>query len=52
MLLLICTLPSLLVMGCGKDPKADATDELAASFEGSAAKDDVLAANRLWGRSL
>jgi len=49
MLLLICTLPSLLVLGCGKDPKADATDELAASFEGSAAKDDVLAAETAFG---
>lgn len=35
----------LLLTGCGRDPKADATAELAASFEGSPAKEDVIQAN-------
>lgn len=35
----------LLLTGCGRDPKADATAELAASFEGSPAKEDVMQAN-------
>ncbi|MCH8218677.1 MAG: hypothetical protein IH892_18105 [Planctomycetes bacterium] len=35
----------VLLPGCGKDPKADATAELAASFEGSPAGEDVLKAN-------
>ena len=37
---------ALLVMlaGCGKDPQVDATSELAESFEGSPAKEDVMAA--------
>jgi hypothetical protein len=35
----------LLLNGCGRDPKADATTELAASFEGSPAKEDVMQAN-------
>ncbi len=34
-----------LLFGCGKDPEADATAELAASFEGSPAKEDVIKAN-------
>ncbi|MHC4118836.1 MAG: hypothetical protein ACYSWO_15155 [Planctomycetota bacterium] len=36
---------ALLPVGCGKDPEADATAELAASFEGSPAKEDVVKAN-------
>lgn len=35
----------LLPVGCGKDPEEDATAELAASFEGSPAQEDVLKAN-------
>jgi hypothetical protein len=35
----------MLLIGCGRDPKADATSELAASFEGSPAKEDVIQAN-------
>ena len=35
----------LLLSGCGKDREADATAELAASFEGSPAKEDVIKAN-------
>jgi hypothetical protein len=43
-------LPILLAMtfllpGCGQDSEADATAELAASFEGSPAKEDVIKAN-------
>ena len=34
-----------LLLGCGKNPEADATDELAASFEGFPAKEDVIKAN-------
>ena len=34
-----------LLLGCGKNPEADATAELAASFEGSPAKEDVIKAN-------
>lgn len=34
-----------LLISCGKNPRADATAELAASFEGSPAKEDVLKAN-------
>ncbi len=34
-----------LLLGCGKDPEGDATAELAASFEGSPAKEDVIKAN-------
>lgn len=34
-----------LLISCGKNPEADATAELAASFEGSPAKDDVIKAN-------
>jgi len=33
-----------LLMGCGKDPKADATEELNVSFTGSPARDDMVAA--------
>jgi hypothetical protein len=35
----------LLSAGCGKKGNADVTGDLAASFEGSAAKEDVLKAN-------
>ena len=35
----------LLPVGCGRDPKADATTELAASFEDSPAREDVIKAN-------
>ena len=34
-----------LLTSCGKKPETDATAELAASFEGSPAKDDVIKAN-------
>jgi len=34
-----------LLTSCGKDSEADATAELAASFEGSPAKEDVIKAN-------
>jgi hypothetical protein len=34
-----------LLLGCGKNPGADATAELAVSFEGSPAKDNVIKAN-------
>ncbi|MFZ2146134.1 MAG: hypothetical protein WAV28_02845 [Sedimentisphaerales bacterium] len=34
-----------LLLGCGKNPEADATAELADSFEGSPAKEDVIKAN-------
>ncbi len=34
-----------LLTSCGKNPEADATAELAASFEGSPAKEDVIKAN-------
>lgn len=32
-------------LGCGENPEADATNELAASFEDSPAREDVLKAN-------
>lgn len=35
----------LLLTGCGRDPKADATTELAASFEESPAREDAIKAN-------
>ncbi len=35
----------LLPVGCGRDPKADATTELADSFEDSPAREDVIKAN-------
>jgi len=35
----------LLLVGCGRDPKVDATSELANSFDGSPAKEDVMQAN-------
>jgi len=38
------TLVLILIGGCGKDPEAEATSELAASFEGTPAKEDVMAA--------
>ena len=44
-LLLICLGLTLICFGCGKNPQADATDELAASFEGLPARDDILKAN-------
>jgi hypothetical protein len=44
-LLLICLGFTLICFGCGKNPQADATDELTASFEGSPARDDILKAN-------
>jgi hypothetical protein len=34
-----------LLTSCGKNPEADATAELAASFEGSPAKEDIIKAN-------
>jgi len=34
-----------LLTSCGKNPEADVTAELAASFEGSLAKEDVIKAN-------
>lgn len=34
-----------LLTSCGKNPEADVTAELAASFEGSPAKEDVIKAN-------
>ena len=34
-----------LLISCGKNPEADVTAELAASFEGSPAKEDVIKAN-------
>lgn len=45
LLSLIVLLIIFLSPGCGKDPEADATAELAASFEGSPAKEDVVKAN-------
>jgi len=41
----------LLLCGCRKDQQADATAELAASFEGSPAKEDVLQANAAFEES-
>jgi hypothetical protein len=35
----------LVCLGCGENPQAEATNELAASFEGSPARQDVLKAN-------
>jgi len=43
--LLVCWGMAFLLLGCGKDPQADATADLAASFEGSPAQEDVLKAN-------
>lgn len=47
LLLLACIVTVFLLPGCGKKPQsqADATAELAASFEGSPAKEDVIKAN-------
>jgi hypothetical protein len=45
LLSLIVLLIIFLSPGCSKDPEADATAELAASFEGSPAKEDVVNAN-------
>lgn len=44
-LLLICLGLALLLLGCGKNPETQATDELAASFKGSPAKEDIVKAN-------
>ena len=40
-----------LLSGCAKDPEADATVELASSFEGSPAKEDVIKANTAFRES-
>jgi len=45
LVLLFVSAIALLLCGCGKEPQENATDELAASFEGSPAKEDVLQAN-------
>jgi hypothetical protein len=42
---LVCLGLVLMCPGCGEDPQTDATDELAASFEGSPAQQDVVEAN-------
>ena len=42
---LICLGLILSLRGCGENPQADATNELAASFEGSPALEDILKAN-------
>jgi hypothetical protein len=46
-LLLICSTITVLLLSCGKKSpsQADATAELAASFEGSPVKEDVIKAN-------
>jgi hypothetical protein len=45
-LLLMVFLSTVFVpLGCGRDPKADATTELAASFEDSPAREDAIKAN-------
>ena len=46
-LLLICSITIVLLLSCSKKSptQADATAELAASFEGSPAKEDVIKAN-------
>ena len=44
-LLLTCLGLVFLLLGCGENEQADATDELAASFEGSPAREDVIEAN-------
>jgi len=36
---------ALLLLGCGKDPQAKATADLAASFAGSPAQEDIAKAN-------
>ena len=41
----ICLGLLLLLLSCSEDPRADATNELAASFEGSPAREDILKAN-------
>ena len=35
----------LLLLSCSENPQADATNELAASFDGSPAREDILKAN-------
>lgn len=44
-LLLICLGFLLQCYGCGENPEAEVTDELAASFEGSPAHEDIIKAN-------
>jgi hypothetical protein len=44
-LLVVCLGTALVFPGCGKSPQASATADLAASFEGSPSKEDVLKAN-------
>jgi hypothetical protein len=44
-LVMIAFGPILGCLGCGENPEADATNELAASFEGSPAQEDVVKAN-------
>ena len=44
-LLLICLGLLLLGLSCGENPEAEATDELAASFEGSIVQEDIIKAN-------
>lgn len=44
-LLLICLGFLLPLLNCGENPQTDATDELAASFKGSPAQEDVIKAN-------
>ncbi len=45
LLLLTYSVMVFLLTNCGKDPEVDATTELAASFEGSPAKEDIIKAN-------
>jgi hypothetical protein len=42
---LICLGLFLPLIGCGENPETQATDELAASFKGSPAKEDIIKAN-------
>ncbi|MBM4025059.1 MAG: hypothetical protein FJ280_06565 [Planctomycetes bacterium] len=42
--IVICLGMGFLLAGCGQDPQANATADLAASFEGSPAREDVLKA--------
>lgn len=45
LLLAILLMAVLLLVGCGRDPKADTTSELANSFDGSPAKEDIMQTN-------
>ena len=45
LLLLVLLAMVFLLFSCGEDPQADATVELAASFEGSPAREDIVKAN-------